>query len=191
MNITLHKHAPLKKRCVSLVRHEKKNFCSNLDTKVVTDNSVFWKFVEPLLYEKVTKHSKINLAEDGKNISRNDQIAEKFSEYFIFIAVLNMSINGYKWPDSSEQDPILKILGKYKEHSSIKLIKAKNNSEVFKFSQIDIEEVKKVFQSLDPIKDFLQSKQLTISVIQFTFQNFPTNRNKRPSYLQIRKFKTF
>ena len=60
-----------------------------------------------------------------------------------------MPSNGYKCPDSSEQDPILKILGKYKNHPSIKFIKAKNNSQVFKFSQIDIEEVKKSFQSLD------------------------------------------
>ena len=60
-----------------------------------------------------------------------------------------MPSNGYKCPDSSEQDPILKILDKYKDHPSIKLIKAKNNSQVFKFSQIDIEEVKKSFQSLD------------------------------------------
>ena len=63
-----------------------------------------------------------------------------------------MPSNGYKCPDSSEQDPILKILDKYKDHPSIKLIKAKNNSQVFKFSQIDIEEVKKSFQSLDPKK---------------------------------------
>ena len=41
-----------------------------------------------------------------------------------------MPSNGYKCPDSSEQDPILKILDKYKNHSSIKLIKAKNNSQV-------------------------------------------------------------
>ena len=60
-----------------------------------------------------------------------------------------MPSNGYKCPDSSEQDPILKILDKYKNHPSIKFIKAKNNSQVFKFSQIDIEEVKKYFQSLD------------------------------------------
>ena len=63
-----------------------------------------------------------------------------------------MSSNGYKCPDSSEEDPILKILDKYKNHPSIKLIKAKNNSQFFKFSQIDIEEVKKSFQSLDPKK---------------------------------------
>ena len=59
-----------------------------------------------------------------------------------------MPSNGYKCPHSSEQDPILKILDKHKDHPSTKLIKAKNIS--LKFRQIDIEEVKKPFQSLDP-----------------------------------------
>ena len=40
---------------VSYLRHEKNSFYSNLDSKV------FWKTVKPLLSEKVTKHSKINL----------------------------------------------------------------------------------------------------------------------------------
>ena len=137
---------------VSLLRNEKKNFDSNLDTNAVIDNRTFWKTVKPLLSEKVTKHCKINLVEDDKIISRDDQIAKKFSEYFISIPILNMPSNGYKCPHSSEQDPILKILDKYKDHPSIKLIKAKNSSKVFKFRQIDIEEVKKTFQSLDPKK---------------------------------------
>ena len=51
-----------------------------------------------------------------------------------------------------DQDPILKILDKYEDHPSIKLIKAKNDSQVFHFSQIDFEEAKKSFQSLDPKK---------------------------------------
>ena len=198
MNITLDKHAPLKKRyvranqspfmnkklskeimkrsrlrnkflntksdiarkaynkqrnyVVSLLRNEEKNFYSNLDTKVVNNNRTFWKTVKPFLSEKVTKQSKINLVEDDKIISRDDQIAKKFSEYFISIPILNMPSNGYKCPYSSEQDPIFKILDKYKEHRSIKLIKAKNGSKVFKFRQIDIGEVKKTFQSLDPKK---------------------------------------
>ena len=63
-----------------------------------------------------------------------------------------MQRNGYKCRESSEQDPILKILEKYRDYPSIKSIKAKNNSQVSKFSQIDIEEVKKSFQSLDPKK---------------------------------------
>ena len=46
---------------VSLLRNEKKNFYSNLDTKIVTDNRTFWKTVRPFLSETVTKRSKINL----------------------------------------------------------------------------------------------------------------------------------
>ena len=113
---------------VSLLRNEKNNFYSNLDTKVVIDNRTFWKTVKPFLSEKVTKHSKINLVEDDKIISRDEQIAKKFSEYFISIQILNMPRNGYKFPHSSKQDPISKILDKYKDHPCIKLIKAKNSS---------------------------------------------------------------
>ena len=112
----------------------------------------FWKTVKPLLSEKLTKHSKINLIEGDKVISRDDRIVKKFSEYFTSIPILNMPSNGYKCSHSSEQDPILKILDKYKDHPSIKLIKAKNNSPVFEFFQTDIYEVKKTFQSLDPEK---------------------------------------
>ena len=68
---------------VSLLRNEKKNFYSNLDTKVVIDNRTFWKTVKPLLSEKVTKHSKTNLVGDDKIISCDDQIAKHFSESFI------------------------------------------------------------------------------------------------------------
>ena len=135
---------------VSLLRNEKKSFYSNLDTKVAIDNRTFWKTVKPLLYEKVTKHSKISMVEHDKVISRDEQIAKKFSKYFISIPILNMPRNWYKCPHSPEQDPILKTLGKYKENPSIKLMKAESNSQVFKFRQIDFEET--TFQSLDPKK---------------------------------------
>ena len=175
---------------VSLLSNEKKNFYSNLDTKVVIDNRTLWKTVKRFLSEKVTKHSKINLVEDDKIISRDEQIAKKFSEYFISISILNMPSNGYKCPHSSEQDPILKILDKYKDRPSIKLIKAKNSSKVFKFCQTGIGEVKKTFLSLDPKKaaqketttnllkknvDFSQNTHVMTSMTQFVLQNFPTN----------------
>ena len=56
-----------------------------------------------------------------------------------------MPSNGYKCSHSSGQDPTLIILDKYKNHPSTKLIKAKNSSKVFKFRQIDIEDIKKNF----------------------------------------------
>ena len=40
-----------------------------------------------------------------------------------------MASNGYKCSDSSKQDPILKMLDKYGDLPSIRLIKAKNNSQ--------------------------------------------------------------
>ena len=116
---------------LSLLRNEKNNFHSNLDTKVVIDNRTFWKTVKPLLSEKASKHFKSIFFEDDKNISRDDQTVKKFSEYFINIPTLNMPSNGYECPDSSKQYPIFKILDKYKDHPSIKLIKAKNNSQFF------------------------------------------------------------
>ena len=57
---------------LSLLRNEKNNFHSNLDTKVVIDNRTFWKTVKPLLSEKETKKSKINSVEDDKIIFRDD-----------------------------------------------------------------------------------------------------------------------
>ena len=121
-----------------------------------------FKTVKPFLTEKVTKHPKINLFEDDKIISRDKQIAKKFSEYFISIPILNMPSNGYKCPHSLEQDSIFKILDKYKDDPSIKLIKAKNSSKVFKFRQIDIKEVKKLSKVLTQKKPH---KRMTLKPI--------------------------
>ena len=63
-----------------------------------------------------------------------------------------MPSNRCKCQDSSDQDLVLKILDKYRDHPSIKLIKTKNNSQVFNFSQIGFEKVTGSFQSLDPKK---------------------------------------
>ena len=87
-----------------------------------------------------------------KNISCNDQIDKTCSEYFINIPNLNMSSYGYKYSDSSGPDPILRIIDKSMGHPSIKLIKAKNNSRLFNFTQINIEEFKKSYRKLDPKK---------------------------------------
>ena len=83
---------------ISILRNEKKNFYNNLDAKDVIHNRTFWKTVKPLLSSKVTKHSKINLVEDDKIISRDDQIAKSFSEYLIRIPILHMPSSGYKCP---------------------------------------------------------------------------------------------
>ena len=80
---------------------------------------------------------------EKKIISCDDQIVKTFSEYFVYIPNLNMSSHGYRCPNSLEPDPILRITDKYRDDSSIKLIKTKSNSRAFNFIQINIEEIKK------------------------------------------------
>ena len=81
-----------------------------------------------------------------------------------------MPSNGYKCPDSSKQDPILKIFYKYKDYPSIKLIKAKNNSQVFKFCQLTSkksESLSKDLIRIKPHKDDIKTNLLKKNVDVF------------------------
>ena len=95
-----------------------------------------------------------------------------------------MPSHGYKCPDSLGKNAILKIIGKCRDHTSIKLIK-------LRFSQIRIDEVKNLHQNIDTKKTlvkndnlkqctknaefFLQSTPVINSMIQFFFRYFLTN----------------
>ena len=81
------------------------------------------------------------------------QMAKIFIEYFITILILNMPTNQeFEYSDSPEEDPLLRAIGKYQNHPSIKLIKSKNKSQTFKFSEINIDEIKKATENLDSKK---------------------------------------
>ena len=44
--------------CVSLIRSEKKNFFSNINTSDITDNKTFWKTVKQFFTDKIKTKSK-------------------------------------------------------------------------------------------------------------------------------------
>ena len=48
---------------VNLIRGQKKNFFSNINTNDITDNKTFWKTVKPFLTDKIKTKSKITLIE--------------------------------------------------------------------------------------------------------------------------------
>ena len=54
--------------------------------------------------------------------------------------------------NSPEEDPLLTTIGKCQNHPSIKLINSKNKSQTFKFSEINIDEIKTFIENLDPKK---------------------------------------
>ena len=85
-------------------------------------------------------------------LKRSVNTSWTFSEYFPVLVYLNIPNHGHKCPDSLEPNPILRIIDKYRDHPSRKLIKPKNNSRVFNFTQINIEEIKISHQNIDPEK---------------------------------------
>ena len=148
------------------MRKEKKEFYGYLNTSILTENRTFWKTVKPFLAEKSKKVSKITLIEDNQIISQDKQIGKIFNEYFISIPILNMPTNQeFEYSDSPKEDPLLKIIGKYQNHPSIKLIKSKNKSQTFKFRETNIDEIKKYIENLDP-KKASQKSDMNTNIIR-------------------------
>ena len=66
--------------CVTLLRKAKKQYFSNLEPKLITDNKKFWKSVKPLFSDKITVKEIINLTENGEILSSDTDIADKFND---------------------------------------------------------------------------------------------------------------
>ena len=122
----------------------------------MTDYRVFWKIVKPKISDKVKISSKITLVEDDKTMSEDAEIAKTFIEYFINIPILNMSSNQRfsTQTRSLEENTILGITERYKDHPSINLIKSKNSclANTFSFTPVSTEEVRRPIKSLDAKK---------------------------------------
>ena len=71
----------------------------------------------------------------------------------------------FEYSDSPEEDPLLRIIGKYQNHPSIKLIKSKNKSQTFKFRETNIDEIKKYIENLDP-KKASQKSDMNTNIIR-------------------------
>ena len=140
---------------VSLLRKEKKKkqFYSNLNTNILTENRIFWKTVKLFLTVKTNRTSRITLIEEEKVISQDHIIAKTFNEYFITIPIKTMPKNQeYESFDSSEENPVSSIIKKYQNLPGIKLIKTKNKCKTFRFREANTDEIEKFIEKLDPKK---------------------------------------
>ena len=59
----------------------KKQYFSNLEPNLITDNKNFWKSVKPLFSDKITVKEIINLTENGEILSSDTDIADTFNDY--------------------------------------------------------------------------------------------------------------
>ena len=140
--------------CVSLLRKSKKGYYENLNIKNVTDNKLFWKSVKPLLSDKSRIRDRINISEKGKILKTESETAERLNSFFSNI-VKNLNISRYSEFDPVTEniaDPTLKAIFKYKDHPSILAIQSHCEKETFRFSEVNIEDIKKDILKLDKNK---------------------------------------
>ena len=116
------------------------------------DNKPFWVRCKPYFTNKNSKaDTDIMLSENGELILKNKEIANTFNDHFGSI-VDNLGLD--HWDDHSlsstkGDDRIDNIIKRYKNHPSIKNIKAKFNSvRIFSFQPVSVDDVKTVIRDL-------------------------------------------
>ena len=155
--------------CVSLIRPEKKEFFSKLNTADISDNKVFWNKIKPLFTDKVKSKSKITLIEKELNkdsneiisekiISNDNDVAETFNKFFVNI-VPNLKIptnHDFDINFKVTGDPIVDAINKYENHPSIIMIKNKNKTQ-FSFTMVEYDDILKKVKKLNTSKASQQS----------------------------------
>ena len=155
--------------CVSLIRREKKEFFSKLNTTDISGNKVFWNKIKPLFTDKIKSKSKITLIEKELNkdsneiisekiISNNNDVAETLNKFFVNI-VPNLKIptnHDFAINFKVTGDPIVDAINKYENHPSIIMIKNKNKTQ-FSFTVVEYDDILKKVKKLNTSKATQQS----------------------------------
>ena len=74
--------------CKKLLKNTKKSYFENLDSKKITYNRSFWRTVLPLFTQNSSKGENINLVDDSKTISSDEELCETFNQFFFHVVPL-------------------------------------------------------------------------------------------------------
>ena len=170
--------------CVTLLRKAKKQYFSNLEPKLITENKKFWKSVKPLFSDKITVKEIVNLTENGEILSSDTDIADTFNDYFSSV-VQNLNTPREKFINTDLCiNSVLEIIEKYKHHQSIISINKKMREKglpKFSFHLVTLDETfkevallsdKKASQASDiPVKIIKENRDLIAYFILHNFNN--------------------
>ena len=119
--------------CVNLIRSEKKNFFSNINTSDITGHRTFWKTVKPFFTDN-NAYRKKNISREGqeervseKSITKDQFVAEVFNKFFTNI-VPNLKIStdhGYDNGFIVTDCQVINAFNKIRNYPSIIMIKKK------------------------------------------------------------------
>ena len=150
---------------VSILRKTKTNYYANLNEKDLTDNKQFWRTVKPLLSDKIKTPEKIALVQqretldtdgniDDEIVNDDVKIAEIFNRFFSNAAIVLKSPDFHVAVPLADNisHPSFRAILKYADHPNTIAIKDLNNTSLFSFSNISVDDDKKEIRKLDPRK---------------------------------------
>ena len=155
-----------RKLCKKLLKNTKKSYFKNLDTKKITDNRSLCRTVTPLFTQNSSKDEKINLIDDSKIISSDEEICETFNQFFSnVVPTLNIP-KPKSFPTASDNlNPIMSVIKSFEKHSSMVKIKAKAFDSNFHFRKTSCNEIEKIISNLN-IKKSCQQGDIPTKIIK-------------------------
>ena len=155
--------------CVCLFRREKKSFFNNLDTEKIVDNKRYWRTVKPFSLDKNRVKNKITLIEEKtKVVSNNNFIAETFNKFFAnIVPSLGLQCKDELLASVEYiQDPLEKIIEKFKQHPSIiAIMKHRPKKSNFSFSRVAKRSIESLIKTLDSSKT-IQKDNIPTKIIK-------------------------
>ena len=138
--------------CSRLFKKERKKYYTNLDVKKITDSRKFWKTTKPFFSDKGTDKNDILLIEGDEIYQQDHEVAKILGEFFSnAVKSLNVGVPSEHISEKSavSNDPIDNIILKYSNHPSVKQINDNVITGNFSFTQVSLDDVKKVIVAMD------------------------------------------
>ena len=173
--------------CLSLIR-KGRDYCSNLDHKNITNNKLFWKtiklrvnngpFMKNLIFfsEKGSGNEKMTSIENDSILDDIEEISEVFNKFFSTMASrLNIPKLEDQLIDVKHiEDPLEKLIGKYKTQPSILAIHYRGFKNIFSFKPISNQEIEKEILKSDGSKA-CQDSDIPIKLVKMNVDTFTEN----------------
>ena len=151
------------------------SFFRNLNPSNICDNKTCWKYIQLFFSEKRKISNEITLVDDNDVIVSDDQsISEELNTcYKNATKSLNIRQNSYLTDESNEiEDQVKKAIFKYKNHSSIILIKDKITvPELFAFTEASVCDIEKELSNLNMKKASTFKNITTAKVLKASIES--------------------
>ena len=125
-------------------KQAKIKFYKNLDPKTLDSGKAFWQTFKPLLSNKCSNSArKITLIDEGALLSKDEEVSECFSTYFVnIIDTLKIERAPFITIDGPIEHPVHAAILRYSRHPSIIRIKERaNDTNKFAFQAFEYSEV--------------------------------------------------